>query len=197
MSQRQSLALPPSQYALGVFGSYAAALHMAQFMMESHGAETPLLFLDKENVLTEVGIALEVGFKYDTVDDFSKIPVRSEDFELQQSEEQNNVDFTMGAYSVFNMGNIVACVLAFPSTGNAVCVVGSYVIDVVRGVFIETDAPEYDIQQYINEYGDASQCYGVFVRAATGTGTVATVPVAGAPKTKKAKTVNPKLIKAE
>lgn len=143
MSQRQSLSL---NLAIPVANNFAAAVKMAKFMLESKSAETPFIFLDHQAIREAAAEAAQATEEKAT-----------------PAEEGSNFE----TFTIMCMNEPTACVITFTATGNSLCIVGSsqryYFVDVANNIFFETDAPQYDVEKYVADYGNSEVCDFHFV----------------------------------
>jgi len=105
------------------------------------------MFLDKDDICTSVSEA------YETKD----VDIQNDVVEIDGCIDDNeNAPEAMGTLTAIAINKPTGCIINFDN-GNSLCVVGSgssfYMIDLLHGIFNNTNGPEYDVNTYVDEYG--------------------------------------------
>lgn len=160
MRHREQI-IPPlrSSPDLTSSGNQTVALCMSQFMLCSGSAETPPIFLDRDGIQKSLSSALEYAAKTNNLKE--SVESLAEKIGISEQVEISTGSFAtinelMGDFTATTMNSPLAAIITF-SNGNSVTFVGSgntfYVIDPSNHIFVSTNAPEYDIRTYIEDYG--------------------------------------------
>lgn len=121
------------------------SIFMLDHMLQSGLAETPLIFLDKKNLLETIESAKPLKTPNPPITPFDTAQT---DYSLTE---------VMGTMTAMGFEGPIGVVIAFKN-GSTLVVVGCethyYFIDLAHGIFHYTGGPEYDIVDYAAKYGD-------------------------------------------
>lgn len=155
--QRTSVSFTKPDAKFSLSGNYTIALYMARYMIGSQNCKVPAMFLDMEEVNTELKNAYAYASKLNTVLDASQIPtsLSIQDFGdlADENEDTSNLFNLISTYTALSEENDTACIIQFPDQGSVLLIVGHFMIDPSNGVFCVTTGPEYDIEAYVKLYG--------------------------------------------
>ena len=152
--QRTSVQIVRPDVKLSLSGNYVVALWLARYMIGSQNCKVPMMFLDLQELNSELKEAYVYAQKLNTVLDLNQIPSHLSISNLtEETEEVANLTTLVGKFTILSEESDTACIIQFPDQGSVLLIVGHYMIDPSNGIFCVSKGPEYDIEVYAKLYG--------------------------------------------